>query len=201
VRTLADGTRITDEQKRFEARDSEGRTRNETYLPDSVAKMRNQPADQPMFITIADPVSSQRIHLNPGQKTAIVDSVGTIQSRPLQKGPAASSAPPVQARPAPQISRENLGGKTIDGVYAEGTRTTRIYPAGSQGNDRDITVINERWVSPELGVEILTKTNDPRTGDTTMEVQNLDRSEPNPALFQVPEGYKIQQRQQPGEQQ
>jgi hypothetical protein len=154
-----------------------------------------------MFITIADPVSSQRIHLNPGQKTAIVDSVGTIQSRPLQKTPAPASTQPAQARPTPQISRENLGEKTIDGIYAQGTRTTRIYPAGSQGNDRDITVINERWVSPEMGVEILTKTNDPRTGDTTMEVQNLDRSEPNPALFQVPEGYKIEQRQQPGEQQ
>jgi hypothetical protein len=197
VQTLADGTHITNEQKRFEARDSEGRTRNEAFLPASVAKIRNQPANQPMFITIMDPVSGQHIRLNPEEKIATVNSLAPIRDRSSQTVPASSSTQPVQARPTVQITREKLGGKTIDGVYAEGTRTTRVYPAGTEGNDRDITVVNERWVCPDLGIEVLSKTSDPRTGDSTTEVHNLDRAEPNPALFQVPGDYKVQQEQQP----
>jgi hypothetical protein len=85
-----------------------------------------------------------------------------------------------------------LGGKTIDGIYAEGTRITTVYPAGTQGNDRDITVVTERWMSPDLGLEVFLKTSDPRSGESTTEVQNLNRAEPDPALFQVPAEYKIQ---------
>ncbi len=198
VRTLADGTHITQQQKRFEARDSQGRTRNETYLPDYLAKERNQPTDQPMFITIADPVSGKHIHLNPQQKTAMVNSVVPILPDHLpQKMPAAQPIQSVQARMSGQTSVEKLGGKTIDGVYAEGTRTTRVYPVGTQGNDRDITVVSERWISPELGVDVLDKTSDPRNGESTSELQNLNRAEPDPALFQIPADYKVQSQPHP----
>jgi hypothetical protein len=96
-----------------------------------------------------------------------------------------------------QSSKENLGGKTIGGVYAEGTRTTRVYPAGAEGNDRDITVVSERWISPELGIEVFSKTSDPRSGESTTELHNLNRAEPDPALFQVPADYKIQSQPEP----
>jgi hypothetical protein len=198
VRTLSDGTHITNEQKRFEARDSQGRTRNETYLPDYVAKERKQPPGQPMFITIMDPVSGKHIHLNPQQKTATVISFPAIlPPHPPQRVVASQ---PVQPGPRPNVSREKLGGKTIDGIYAEGTRTTTVYPAGTQGNDRDITVVSERWISPELAVEVLVKTSDPRSGESTTEVQNLNRAEPDPALFEVPADYKIQSQAEPRQQ-
>jgi hypothetical protein len=198
VRTLSDGTHITNVQKRSEARDSQGRTRNATYLPDYVAKERNEPPGQPMFITIMDPVSGKHIHLNPQQKTATVISFPTIlPPHPPQRVVASQ---PVQPGPRPNVSREKLGGQTIDGVYAEGTRTTAVYPAGTQGNDRDITVVSERWISQDLGVEVLVKTSDPRSGETTTEVQNLNRAEPDPALFEVPADYKIQSQAEPHQQ-
>jgi hypothetical protein len=200
VRTLSDGTHITNEQKRSEARDSQGRTRNETYLPDYVAKERNQPPGQPMFITIMDPVSGKHIHLNPQQKTATVISFPAILPGHPPQNVAASQPVQLAPRSRPNISKEKLGGKTIDGIYAEGTRTTTVYPAGTQGNDRDITVVSERWISSELGVEVLVKTSDPRSGETTTEVQNLNRAEPDPALFEVPADYKIQSQAEPRQQ-
>ena len=100
VRTLADGTHITDEQKRFEARDSLGRTRNETYLPDYLAKQRNQPPDQPMFITIMDPVDGKHVHLNPQQKTATVNSMPIQPNRPPQRVVDSQPIQPVQTRPS-----------------------------------------------------------------------------------------------------
>jgi hypothetical protein len=48
----------------------------------------------------------------------------------------------------------------------------------------------------EMKGQNITHTNDddPRTGTRITEVTNLDRGEPNPALFQVPEGYTMRDR-------
>jgi len=102
---------------------------------------------------------------------------------------------PVQSLPQPELphsSVEKLGAENIGGVNAEGRRITRLIPAGTEGNDRDFTVITERWESSELGIEVLVKTTDPRNGVTTREAKNLTRAEPDPALFQIPADYKLE---------
>jgi hypothetical protein len=38
---------------------------------------------------------------------------------------------------------------------------------------------------------MLTRHNDPRTGVQIVTITQVNRSEPDPALFQVPAGYKI----------
>lgn len=92
-------------------------------------------------------------------------------------------------RPARQS--EKLGGKTIAGVYAEGTKLTITYPIGYFGNDRPIANVRETWMSPELKIVVYTTDDDPRTGSHTTELTDLIRGEPDPALFQIPEGYTI----------
>jgi hypothetical protein len=86
---------------------------------------------------------------------------------------------------------ENLGTQTIEGVSAEGTRTTVTIPAGQIGNAQPIITITERWYSPELQVTVMNKRSDPRTGTTTYRLTNISRTEPAPALFQVPADYKL----------
>ena len=54
-------------------------------------------------------------------------------------------------------------GEVCAGVYAEGRRETGVIPAGSEGNDRDISVVTETWVSPELHLEVLRKISDPKS--------------------------------------
>jgi hypothetical protein len=191
VQTLADGTHITQEQKQFQARDSEGRTRTEIYLPD----MAGGNADRPTMVTIQDPASGQFIHLNVQQKTATVQTFG--MHIPMQAGPVRQVPPPptpsVQTvHPHPQPSIEKLGGQTIEGVYAEGTRITRVIPAGTMGNDRDISMVTETWRSPDLKIDVRSTTTDPRSGERTTEIKSLSRAEPDPALFQVPPDYKVQ---------
>jgi hypothetical protein len=194
VQTLSDGTHITSEQKRVETRDSQGRTRHEMYMSNGAA---DPDSNQPVFVFISDPVGGQLIHLNPRQKTGTVNSLPTAlrtdgnsaQSRPTVV------KPPLHTNSEPRREVEKLGQETIDGVYAEGERITTVIRAGTQGNDRDITVVTERWLSPDLGIEVLSKTSDPR-GDTTTEIKNLSRTEPDPSLFQVPPDYKVQQPQQ-----
>ena len=64
-------------------------------------------------------------------------------------------------------------------------------PAGQIGNQRDILVVDEVWYSPDLQMNVLTKHSDPRAGETVYRLINISRSEPDPALFQVPAGYTI----------
>jgi hypothetical protein len=92
----------------------------------------------------------------------------------------------------PKSTSEDLGTQSIEGVLAGGVRITIVFPVGSQGNDRPIQMVRESWVSNELGLTLLEKLADPRFGDSVTRVTSLDRSEPDPALFQVPPDYTLQ---------
>jgi hypothetical protein len=86
---------------------------------------------------------------------------------------------------------EQLGKQTIEGVEAEGTRTTITIPAGEIGNERPIEIVSERWYSPELQLIVMSRHSDPRTGETTYKLTNINRAEPAKSLFEVPAGYTI----------
>jgi len=93
---------------------------------------------------------------------------------------------------------ESLGKQDIGGVEAEGTRTIVTIPAGKIGNERPIEIITERWYSPELQIVVMTKHIDPRFGENTYRLINIDRTEPARSLFEVPAGYKIEAGLGPG---
>jgi hypothetical protein len=87
--------------------------------------------------------------------------------------------------------KEQLGKQIIEGVEAEGTRTTITIPAGEIGNERPIEIVSERWYSPELQLVVMTRHSDPRTGETTYKLTNINRAEPARSLFEVPPGYTV----------
>lgn len=74
---------------------------------------------------------------------------------------------------------------------AGGTRITHTIKAGSEGNDLDFAITNEVWYSPDLDKYLLQITDDPRTGTHTLEATDLRLGEPDPSLFQIPEGYTV----------
>ncbi|HEU4510394.1 MAG TPA: hypothetical protein VFR78_19320 [Pyrinomonadaceae bacterium] len=86
---------------------------------------------------------------------------------------------------------EQLGKQMIEGVEAEGTRTTVTIPAGEIGNERPIQILSERWYSPELQLVVMTRHSDPRFGETTYKLTNISRTEPAKTLFEVPSDYTI----------
>jgi hypothetical protein len=90
-----------------------------------------------------------------------------------------------------EVNRESLGKQTIEGVEAEGTRVTFTIPAGKIGNERPIVTVNETWYSTELQALVMSKNSDPRMGETTYRLTNINRSEPDPSLFQVPADYTV----------
>lgn len=98
----------------------------------------------------------------------------------------------VLRKAAPQANTEKLGTETIEGVEAEGTRTTTTIEAGKIGNERPIVITSERWYSPQLQTVVMTKRNDPRHGETIYKLTNINRSEPARTLFEVPSDYKVE---------
>jgi len=89
------------------------------------------------------------------------------------------------------VKTESLGSKTLEGVVAEGTRTTITIPAGQVGNEQPLQTVAESWYSPELQTVVLSKRNDPRSGETVTRYTNISRTEPAHSLFELPSDYKI----------
>jgi hypothetical protein len=94
---------------------------------------------------------------------------------------------------AGQKKAESLGTQTIESVTAEGRRLTLTIPAGEIGNTLPLEIIDETWYSPELQITVMSKHRDPRSGETTYRLTNLNRSEPDRSLFEIPAGYTLKE--------
>jgi hypothetical protein len=92
-----------------------------------------------------------------------------------------------------ETKTEKLEARNVEGVQAEGLRITTTIPAGDIGNEQPIQIVDERWYSPELQVVVMTRHSDPRFGETTYRLTSITRSEPSPALFQVPPDYTVKE--------
>jgi hypothetical protein len=201
LRTLADGSHITQSTTAMIARDSEGRTVNAQKLADSLT-----------ITTIFDPVAKTHIDYASDTKVAHVLPLPTPSASPSQVPVAVGAAfsglagPPsgavaffVQGRAAsPQLTNqhtttESLGNKTIEGIQVTGTRTTSTLPAGTIGNEEDLTTTREEWYSPELKLVVQSTQNDPRLGQTTYTLNDIQQGPPDETLFQVPADYKIEE--------
>jgi len=90
-----------------------------------------------------------------------------------------------------KIESEELGTKLVEGEFAEGFRSTITSPARSQGSDRPVSTTSETWMSRELRVVILLKTNDSNLNETSVRLTNISRFEPDASLFELPPEYTI----------
>ncbi|MBP9110997.1 MAG: hypothetical protein KBF83_15695, partial [Pyrinomonadaceae bacterium] len=80
----------------------------------------------------------------------------------------------------------------IEGVTAEGTRETIEIPAGHLGNDKPMQVVHEKWFSKELQILVMSRHLDPVAGEHIFRLVNIKRAEPDPQVFAVPAGFRIE---------
>jgi hypothetical protein len=189
TQTLADGNHIARKTETNLFRDSQGRFRREATLPaiDPLATSGQSKS----FILISDPVAKQNFVLHPDTKTA--ETMGKPFGK--MKGLSKNMTGYWKERSTEDagLRTEDLGTQVIAGVSAQGTRHTRTIPAGQIGNDKPITIVSERWYSNDLQMVVMSKRSDPRFGDTTYTLTNVQRQEPAASLFTVPADYTVQQ--------
>ena len=227
VQTLADGTHISQTFPATRIyRDSMGRTREERPPFRGPLEGHGIESKGMIIVEINDPVAHFRYVFSLTEPVAHRQELPTEKSRvappQFQTGhvavasivsdtePSAAPSPAVRAvvpstaarrkvddPTRPQFATEDLGTQIIEGIPAEGIRHTTTWPVGAIGNDRPVTNTNETWKSPDLKEIILNKSDDPRSGESTDKLVNIDRSEPAPSLFEVPPGYTV--KDEPGE--
>jgi len=185
---LADGNRITRRNTSAIYRDSEGRTRREMTLG-AIGPWASRGAPR-QTVFINDPVAGVNYVLDPDGKTARKMAFRGRREGPPRGQISAAKAPPTD-RPRPRV--ESLGKRLIEGVEAEGTRTTTTIAPGQIGNERPIEIVSERWFSQELKTVVMSRRSDPRMGETTFQLTNIRRSEPLRSMFEVPPEYTVRE--------
>jgi hypothetical protein len=212
LQILADGNRIEQTTTGSVARDGQGRVRRDEALP----ALPGGNGEGPHLIMIDDPVAQVHWTLDAQTKTATKMPMPPMP--PMKPGAVFGlgiPAPPVAmaagaktffatTSAGPEIglstriedgradgSKTDLGVQTVEGVPAQGTRITRTIEAGQIGNALPLVITTETWFSPDLKVLVTSKSSDPRIGDTTYKLTNIQRAEPDPSLFQVPADYTV----------
>ena len=181
VRQFADGTTVTLRNHRAIARDGAGRIFQERRMLVPENAQQDSPITQ---IEISDPVSRQLYICKPHEQVCQLE----VFSRPegTNFSPLAAAS---KAQGSPDV--QDLGTQSIGGIETVGRRETAVIPSGAMGNDRPIMSKREFWYSPLLGVNLVSKRQDPRFGAQNFEVTNIVVGEPDPKLFEPPSGSKI----------
>ena len=137
-------------------------------------------------IIIHDPVAGMSYALDPASHTA--------RSMAIPPARAASAEEHANGRPARALASaktEDLGTQVIQGISLQGKRVTRSIAAGKEGNEKEIDIVTETWYSPDLQVVVMSKTSDPRFGESVYQLNAISRTEPDPSLFAVPSDYAV----------
>jgi len=179
-----DGTAMTRYKTERKWRDSEGRFRREIATTTE--------GQEPVFqiATILDPVKNTITTLHMDTKMANVVHMPPGTLHPYRN----ADDREMLAAPGVQIKVEHLKEKEIMGVKVVGRRVTRTRPPGTIGNDQTIVSVNERWDAPDLKIMMSRTLDDPRQREHG-EVTELNRFEPDTALFQVPSDYAMNEAQ------
>jgi hypothetical protein len=187
--TLADGNVIDRKVQSNIYRDSQGRTRRETTFT-GVGPLASSGQPRTM-VSIHDPVASTAYVLHADTKVA-----EQLPVPPRRANNSADVRGKIDAHFQQEIAngtmkKEDLGTQAINGISAQGTRYTRTIPAGQIGNANAMTVVNEQWYSSDLQLVVKSVRTDPRLGQVTYTLTNIQRTEPAVALFSVPSDYTV----------
>jgi len=179
VQIMGDGTRIARPRRIYKMRrDSQGRTRTEIW------EAPYQPGESGGFTLteIHDPMEGFYYVLDEQNRVTHRVLLATLPS----KGPPTVAS----SKARPERSSESLGAMDIEGIHAEGTKTTITFPVGAADDDRPYIEIQESWYSPELKMVVRSRFSDLARDDTTKLI-NVSRAEPEGSGFKPPAGYTI----------
>lgn len=191
VQTFADGNTITTRNKRVIARDADGRIFEERRLLTS-ARSRPGSTEPPetaiSYLQFADPILHTLYNCEPRTGFChLLRYEGDPAAEPEreERGPAGVD----QAEPG--IERKDLGMARREGEDVHGWQITNTVAAGSLGNSSPLVIRREFWYAEALGINIVSKRDDPRYGRQRFYVTDLKTDPPDPAMFTIPAEYTV----------
>jgi hypothetical protein len=191
-----DGSVVLLKTVRDVARDSRGRVYNvfREFVPANSSQ-----AITIMRIHFYDPETRGFTYLYPQRHVYVT---GTVRHPPSAEPADMAASATGRGAPLNQFTKEeDLGMRQIAGVSAHGVRETQTIPAADGNAGKDVVLTDEYWYSEDLHMNVKVSHNDPRAGSVTMTLTKATRADPDPSLFQIPEGYhpmSPQEAQAPG---
>ena len=180
----SDGSVINLRTVRDIGRDSRGRIYNESRM---LLPATSPEIPQLVGVHLYDPQTRVSTQLNAREHTF---TQGTVNRPPETVPPAFLDASQSNPHPQNQFTREDdLGIHEIDGVPVHGVRETQSIPAENGDPAKAILITDEYWYSEDLRINLVIQHSDPRTGSVTMRLTQVRRTEPDPARFEIPQGY------------
>ena len=195
--TLGDGSYVRGFMVTHKARDSSGRTRTE--MAHGCQRGENGQPQPEISVFVNDPTTKTSLNWQTGPDAArtaqmVHQTEVPRKTQPSEQVVAIQKAAQRNQPPHSEFETEDLGVRTIAGVEAHGSRTTRTIPAGEEGNELPLVVEDQHWDSLDLGLTVYAVHDDPRFGRTTFEIEELSRAEPDTSFFLPPPGYKTEDR-------
>jgi hypothetical protein len=96
-------------------------------------------------------------------------------------------------------THEDLGSRWIDGIETHGTRDTTNYNAGVMGSDKPFASKREFWHAPQIGINLYSELVDPSVGKQIFTITDVTLTEPDPKLFELPQGFAVVDTREPVE--
>jgi len=193
TRPMANGGTYTFVNQRMVARDGRGRIYEERWL---LAPKGSEDQSRMNVIQIADPVAHTLYNCF---------TLRTPHRCELDKYaelPLTSYRPPVLAsgrlaNDQGTRNHEDLGKRLIEGIETVGTRDTVDYNAGVMGSDQPFSIWREFWQSPQIGVNLYSEVANPSVGKQVFTLSDVLLSEPDPRLFELPDGFEVVDHRKP----
>lgn len=195
-------TKLVDES--FQARDGEGRTRNDGARRSRKSLDGSGKMIDVREVSVNDPVSHcsfrwEEPWVAPTEPAAIVTCMSLTlhysgSSLDVWSWANTDERKEEHLTPDETDVTEPLGLRTIEGVRAKGARRTRtvVYPQP----ELLTVIVAEIWYSPELKEMLSLKTEGTIGGKSEAMpeflLKDIRRDEPDPKLFYPPDGYRIQ---------
>ena len=207
VKTLEDGTTLTQESTEVQAWDSRGRTLTATTtIPESgdetpttrvrVSDPANRSSSSWSFEGKFDSVAKKPM-VEPGRAPCSATASGTASVGSTASGEASGKASSVVQAPTgftatvsamPQPARtqagvtttiEQLGSQTIEGIEAHGSRVTQTTPSGAVGNSQLLVSSRESWQASVNGISLTVREvdDDPKNGKRITELVKFSLGE------------------------
>jgi hypothetical protein len=192
---LADGNFVTLVNERTIARDSAGRIYQQRVLLEPKGA-NDPPKYEVSVIQIEDPHEHTLYNcwMLPRQKRTcdLLDYNGSTSTvyRPARvtTGPLPGNRGTAQ--------HQDLGSQSVAGIETQGSRDTTTLNPGVAGNEHEMVYEHETWYSAELGINLISILKNPHVGQQTFRVKEVTTSEPDPALFELPQGFRIVDRRE-----
>jgi hypothetical protein len=185
-RSLDDGSVQTTHVETTVARDSEGRVYRERH---SFASGNSDEQSRLTNFFILDPVAHTRTSCNvTARHCDITRFHGQSFLRPIPDG---SFDPGYRF-----VRRENLGSDVIFGLNVDGIRETTAFRGGWPAEKWQVGT-QEFWYSTNLGLNLSATSKVPNAGTQAVRVNEVSLAEPDPAMFQIPANFVVEDHRQP----